>query len=242
MTWEHLDPRLSAASLFVREGAFFADIGTDHAYLPLFLLQNGKISEAVGADVREGPLSVARKNAELAGLADRIDFRLTDGLQGMDDLPLTDIAICGMGGELIASIIASAPFVRKKNIRLILQPMSRAAHLRRFLAKEGFAVNDETICTSSGKHYACLCVSYTGVPYSLTDAEAECGQKLLHRAPNGIEYNYVAARLLSAKRRLQGMQSSEKYKENDAALVFETKLIDALETYLKEKKASTKGI
>ncbi len=233
MTKSHLDRRLSAAASFVRQGAFFADIGTDHAYLPLFLLSQGTISRAVAADINEGPLQRAHAHARECGFAAQIDFRLTDGLQGMDDLGLTDIAICGMGGELIARIIESAPFVKNAAIRLILQPMSRAAHLRRYLAANGFAVEEEKICSAAGRHYACLCVAYTGIPYLITDAEAECGRALLSRRPDEGERAYVRGIRQTAVRRIDGLcaadsLSSDRLSELDK----NRKLLLSIDAYL----------
>ena len=108
----------------MRQGAVFADIGTDHAHLPIFLLKTGKIARAVAADVNEGPLDRARRNAMSEGVAEKIDFRLANGLAGMDELGLTDIAICGMGGELIAAILSGIEHdvCRKRRKRNLKSP------------------------------------------------------------------------------------------------------------------------
>lgn len=169
------DGRLLAAASFVREGAFLADIGTDHAYLPLHLLQAGRITHAIAADIGEGPLSRARAHIAEAGMSEQIETVLTNGLQGLEDRALTDIAICGMGGELIVDILSRAAFVRDGSIRLILQPMTRAATLRRYLAKDGFAILAERPCRAAGRVYSCLCACYDGVTRTLSPVEAELG-------------------------------------------------------------------
>ena len=101
---ETLSPRLLCVAKLVRQNAVLADVGTDHAYLPLFLLSVGKIDRAICSDINEGPLASARENASLDGLTEKITFLLTNGLCGVMAYSPTDIAICGMGGELIAEI------------------------------------------------------------------------------------------------------------------------------------------
>lgn len=171
-----LSPRLAMVAGLVREGARFADVGTDHAYLPIYLLGEGRLTLAVAADIAEGPLDRARENLAAAGLLDRVTLLLADGLSGMEGLGLTDIAICGMGGEMIASILAAAPFVRDPSLRLILQPMTKADHLRRYLAAEGFSVISERYATEDGRVYLCLSAVYDGLVRSLSSVTAVLGE------------------------------------------------------------------
>jgi tRNA (adenine22-N1)-methyltransferase len=145
-----------------RQDAVFADIGTDHAYLPIFLLREGRIRRAFCSDVNEGPLNKAKENAIDSGIVSGIEFYLTDGAAELFGKGITDFAICGMGGELIARIISEAPFLRDEGINLILQPMTKQAYLRRYLAEEGFSVKAEAYSADGHKNYVCFLVSYTG--------------------------------------------------------------------------------
>ena len=199
------DSRLQAVASLVRDGARFADIGTDHAYLPIHLLESGRILSAVAADVAEGPLLRARRNVEEAGLSDKITLLLADGLTGMDDLGLTDIAICGMGGELIASILSAAPFVRDGRVRLILQPMTRTAELRQYLAKEGFAVLCERYAVAAGRAYTCLCVTYSGTSYPIDPVTAVLGTSSLRDERDTVAYAaFLDEREREARARIRG--------------------------------------
>ncbi len=160
----------------MRQDAVFADVGTDHAYLPLFLLAEGRIMRAVLSDINEGPLARAKEHAATYPYLSKLSFHLTNGLLGLEGLGITDIAICGMGGELIADILSRAPFVKTRDMRLILQPMSRPARLRAYLASEGFEILSETYVSAAGKHYTCMHVAFVGVPYTLSAFEEEFGK------------------------------------------------------------------
>ncbi len=152
--------RLLSAVKFVRQGAVFADIGTDHAYLPIYLLKSGKIERAVLSDINEGPLSSARDNARDAGVLEKTELVLTDGAAAFFGMGISDIAIFGMGGELIARIIKDAPFLKSERVRLILQPMSKAAELCEFLLDEGFSVIGEAYSKEGGKFYRTICAQF----------------------------------------------------------------------------------
>ena len=199
------DPRLRLAASLVRDGARFADIGTDHAHLPLYLLSQGRIASAVAADVAEGPLSRARENVRASGYEGRITLLLADGLSGMEGLGLTDIAICGMGGELIASILEAAPFVRDPAIRLILQPMTRLEELRRYLGASGFAVTAERYTVAGGRPYACLVASYTGDVRKISAVEAVLGASPLRDPADATAFlAFLTMREREAKARIRG--------------------------------------
>ena len=200
-----IDKRLISAKEFVRQGAYFSDIGTDHAYLPIFLLKSGIIERAICSDINEGPLAVARENLIKEGLIDKVELYISDGAKGISHLEPTDIAIFGMGGELIADIIEnSIEFFKRRGTRVILQPMSRQAHLRRYLASRGFSIVGESYSSSSGRYYLTLAAEYTGECMELSDFEAEFG-RIQPRVKLSPEMRgYIKAKMKSLKRARDG--------------------------------------
>lgn len=170
-----LDERLASVAGKVRQDAVFADIGTDHAYLPVSLLCENKIRRAVCTDIAEGPLGKARKNAAAYGVADRCDFLLTDGLSGVENFPVTDVAICGMGGEMIADILKNAPRTLLSGVNYILQPMTKQDILREALGELGFSVDTEDYSIENGKYYLTLTAHFDGVVRVLSENEAFFG-------------------------------------------------------------------
>ncbi len=210
-----ISERLLSASKYVRQGARFADIGTDHAYLPIFLLSERRISHAVCADINKGPLDCARKHAEESGINGNIEFVLTDGASGLENKGITDYAVCGMGGELIADIIDRAPHLKDKKIRLILGAMSRQAHLRTYLYKNGFDIVNEDYALDSGKYYLILVAEYTGVPREISLAEAEIG---MAKAPlSDAARGYFEGK---ARSYLNAAKGKEKGGDNSLDLMF----------------------
>ena len=174
-----LDSRLSLAAGFVRRGSVVADIGTDHAYIPIYLLLSGICSSAIAADINEGPLERARINCARYGIGKDITFCLANGLSGLPliEMGVTDIVICGMGGELIASIIDASDYVKDPAVRLILQPMSQTARLREYLAKSGFRTIDGAMTRAQDKLYQCIVCEYDGNVRSPSPAELELGKE-----------------------------------------------------------------
>ncbi|WP_283607217.1 class I SAM-dependent methyltransferase [Faecalispora anaeroviscerum] len=150
-----LDPRLQLCADFVRTGAKMADIGTDHAYLPVWLEKQGRIRSAVAVDVRTGPLRKAEENLKRYQ-TEKISVRLSDGLAKILPEEADDIVIAGMGGELIARILSEAPWVRREGKRLILQPMTCARELRDYLLQNGFSVLREEAVESRGHVYSVM--------------------------------------------------------------------------------------
>ena len=159
-----LDKRLSAVAALVRSGSRLADIGTDHAYLPVHLVQAGVCPAAIASDIGIGPLEAASHTVTTAGLTSKIALRLGDGLATVAAGEVEDIAIAGMGGETIASILEAAPWVRDGRLRLILQPMTRAEDLRRWLLCNGFSVSEEHLIIDGRHLYPVLAAEYTAAP------------------------------------------------------------------------------
>ena len=199
-----LDGRLSSAAKFVLQGARFADIGTDHAYLPIFLLESGRIDYAVCSDINEGPLASARENARTAGVYGKIDFTLANGADALIDKDITDVAICGMGGELIAEIVRRAEFLRNEGVRLILQPMSKFSALRRELALLGYEAEEEEYSASQGKLYLTICASYTGKVKEISDVEAEFGKEEFLTDIWGAKRKFLEKRAAALRRTIAG--------------------------------------
>ena len=170
-----ISKRLCTAASYVRNGAVVADIGTDHAYLPIYLALNGIIKEAYASDINQGPIERANENIKKYNLENVIHTRLAPGLDGIEKSMATDIVICGMGGELIVKIIENSEYSKKQGIRLILQPMTHVALVRKYLQNGYFTVAENVVC-EDGKIYQVICAEYDGEQHDLTEIERELGK------------------------------------------------------------------
>ena len=176
------DDRLCSALPYLKRGGRIADVGTDHAYLPVYLVGSGHSSFAVASDLRKGPLERAERNVQEAGLSDKISLVLCDGLSKIEPYRPDDILIFGMGGELIASILDAAPWVKNSESGLILQPMSRQETLRRYLLEQGFSILGESL-TFVDRIYQTIYARYTGESEQYTDEELLLGRLNLQNKP-----------------------------------------------------------
>ena len=183
-----VNSRLTKIAGMIRKGDRGADIGTDHAYLPIHLVREGLVSAALACDINQGPIASARANIAAAGMEDRIGTLLTDGLHGVQAFRPDDVLIFGMGGELIVRILSDAPWIRRAGVGLVLQPMSRASVLRKWLAEEGFSILGETLTRDGRKFYQTLHAEWRGVPTALSEEEA-----LLGRLPEGTSPELLRA-------------------------------------------------
>lgn len=203
-----LDPRLSSAMDFVRQGGVVCDVGTDHAYIPIYAVLIGRCTRAVASDINKGPLARAKANGEKCGVTDKIQYYLCDGLDGVEPEKngITDIVICGMGGELIAKIIDASDYTRKKGVRLILQPMTTAYELRKYLTESGYTILDETLSRSAGKVYTCMCAEFSGIPETYTETELLLGR---HNITRGRELfrDLAEKEVFRLKKRVDGLKT-----------------------------------
>ena len=173
-----LTPRLRMVADLIPAGARLADIGTDHAYLPAALIQEGKIPGAIAADLRQGPLSRAKETVREYGLTGKVAFRLCNGLAGIRPEETDAVAIAGMGGETIAEILAAAPWTRENNVPLVLQPMSSMDDLRRWLEENGYRILTESLAREGETIYTALLVGAGTM--ELTPAERYAGPNTDH--------------------------------------------------------------
>ena len=171
-----LSRRLESAVSYIRAGARVVDVGTDHAYLPIRLVESGIAKAALAADINRGPIESARANIAEAGLGDRIETMQTDGLHGVRGFAPDHVLVFGMGGELIAHILSEAEWIRDPAIRLILQPMSRASTLRAWLLESGFAIVGETLTYEDKKYYQTIAAEWCGERTVYSEVELAVGR------------------------------------------------------------------
>lgn len=175
-----LSERLETLIRLAGTGERAADIGTDHALVPLELVRRGAFSRMIAGDVRKGPLAAAKANVEAAGLSDRIALRLGDGLKVLEPGEAEVILISGMGGALMRRILAEGEEAAKAARRLVLSPQSEIPEFRSFLQKNGYGITDEEIVFEDGKYYF-LMTAEPGEQKPWKKAERLYGKHLLEK-------------------------------------------------------------
>ena len=165
-----ISKRLELVASFVPQGAILLDVGSDHAYLPIELIERGQIEGAIAGEVVEGPYQSAVKNVEAHGLKEKIQVRLANGLAAFEEVDqVSVITIAGMGGRLIARILEEGLDKLANVERLILQPNNREDDLRIWLQDHGFEIVAESILEESGKFYEILVVEAGQMKLSASD-------------------------------------------------------------------------
>ena len=172
-----LSDRLLACCNFISPGDRVADIGCDHGYLSLYLLTNGIAASVIASDINEGPLQSAKRNAEKFGVADKIAFYLSDGVQSIPR-NFGTLVCAGMGADTMISILEAAPWLKSDAYRLILQCQSKRPILRKYLSDNGWHIARETLVKEGKFFYPVMEVIYKpGHP--LTEAECHITPALL---------------------------------------------------------------
>jgi tRNA (adenine22-N1)-methyltransferase len=180
-----LKNRLYTVSTLVPHGARVADIGTDHGHLPIYLIQKGISPFCLACDIKEKPLQSAKENIAKTG-TENIETRLGAGLGPTLPHEMDCIVVAGMGGEVIASILADAPWVKNPEYTLILQPMTSADSLRRWLCENGFLITGETL-SFEDKYYQTVAARYTGMTEQYTETELAVGRLNIASRPPHFE-------------------------------------------------------
>ncbi|HGZ7497036.1 TPA: tRNA (adenine(22)-N(1))-methyltransferase TrmK [Streptococcus pneumoniae] len=165
-----ISKRLELVASFVPQGAILLDVGSDHAYLPIELVERGQIKSAIAGEVVEGPYQSAVKNVEAHGLKEKIQVRLANGLAAFEEADqVSVITIAGMGGRLISRILEEGLGKLANVERLILQPNNREDDLRIWLQDHGFQIVAESILEEAGKFYEFLVVEVGEMELSARD-------------------------------------------------------------------------
>lgn len=173
-----ISKRLLCCAAMVPSGSRVADIGTDHGYLGIYLLQNGISPHVIACDLRKGPLDNARKNARLFEVDGSMAFRLSDGLAEISPEEIDCAVLAGMGGDLILKILSQCDWRKKDGLTFVLQPQSAGNVLRRWLCEEGFEILRETPVRDGSFLYTVMEVRQ-GTPQPLTPGTEYASPALL---------------------------------------------------------------
>jgi tRNA (adenine22-N1)-methyltransferase len=155
-----LSDRLKHISDLITDVESVVDVGTDHAYIPIYLVKNQSVSAAVASDINKGPVEKAKNNVKSYNLSDKISCRLGGGLTTVIPKEVEAAIIAGMGGNLIRDIIEDSLEVFKKLKYAVLQPVQNPEVLREYIYKSGFTILDETIVKDDEKYYEVIKVKY----------------------------------------------------------------------------------
>ena len=200
-----MDKRLLTIEENIRDGVGVIDVGTDHGILPVRLAQRGYPGRIFASDIHAGPLEAAKKNAEHAGVSEKIRFLLCDGLALCPPDAVDTIVIAGMGGDMIVKILDEAEWCMQPWYHLILQPMTRAEVLRYWLAYNEFEILTESAVEEGGTLYQVLTARFGGNT-RLNDAELFCGKSTLAKN-DALWLRSLDAQTQRLEKALAGMRS-----------------------------------
>lgn len=232
-----LSLRLTAIAEMVTEGNRLVDVGCDHGYLPVYLVQNKKIPGAIAMDVRPGPLSRAREHIEQFGLLEYVETRLSDGLEALSSGEGDTLVIAGMGGPLMEGILTRGGEVTESFQEMILQPQSDIPHFRKYILERGWSIVEENMIFEDGKYYPMMkvvkeaenCVSgksVSGEPYSKME---EWFGRFLLKEKHPVLKNYLLRELRIKNEILEKlrMSSGETAQNRIAEIEEEKQLVEA---------------
>lgn len=241
-----IDNRLKVCADMVSGNGIVCDVGTDHAYLPAYLIENNKCDNIIASDINEGPLKFAQQTLIKYHFEDKIRLLKSDGLKNIPSENVSDVVIAGMGGETISEIISGAEWL-KSGVNLVLQPMTRAGHLRKWLYKNGYEIAEEKAVVQDRFIYTVIRAFYSGYKLNIgkvaetvgrINIETDAGMRYCHnqfskinniamglykagKSEDGKEYQTIADRLTVM---MEGKMNlvSEIYKYIDSFAPFST--------------------
>ena len=222
----NIGDRLEAIGKLVPQGCVLADIGTDHAYLPVWLLEQGKIASAIAGDIAEGPCLAAKNTVSMHGMRGKVEVRFGSGLKVLQTGEADCIAIAGMGASTMIEILEADMPLAVEAKRLVLQPMAGAASLRKWLIQNGWHIVAEDL-VADGRHLYEIMAAERGKSASFSDAVLEIGPSLIE-AKHPLLAKQFARQINNYKKLLANMVKSEQARASEKYIAWE-KLVQELE-------------
>ena len=209
---KNLTPRLKMIADLVPRCNSLCDIGTDHAYVAIYLAKKGIADKIIAADIKKGPLKQAEKNIEAFQVESKIETRLSNGFENININEAECAIIAGMGGETIAEILEN----EKGCKYFVLQMQTAHRHLREYLCTHGYVIEKEAVCREGNKMYTAL-LAVRGEGENLSRVQKEIGPRLIESA-SPLFYDYVRYRLYEIDSILKSMGDAV----SDKRSVYET--------------------
>lgn len=203
-----ISKRLLCCASMIQPGSRVADIGTDHGYLGIYLLQSGAARHVIACDLRKDPLENARRNAKLFGVDGEMELRLSDGLEKILPDEVDTVVMAGMGGDLIQKILSQCPWRKREGLQFILQPQSAGNVLRRWLCEDGFEIQREEPVQDGHFLYTVMDIRQ-GEPAPLTPGTEYASPALL-ASGSPLVGNYLARVENALQETVRGLTNAEK--------------------------------
>ena len=212
-----LTPRLAAVASLVEACDAVADIGTDHGFLPTYLVQNNICKHAVASDINEGPLKSSVRTAQAYSVTDMLEFICAPGLDGVKPGSVDTVVIAGMGGETIVDILKAASWVKEYKTKLVLQPQSKFELFENYLNENGFSVEKAVLVKDAGRLYIAFAVQYSG---EISDKDITYFAEHLKNHPLFAEYVDNIVKKLEFREK--GLKSATNPDLNELAFIEKT--------------------
>ena len=227
-----ISDRLNMVASLLGSNDVIADVGCDHGYLPIYLLEKGAYKCAIAMDVNKGPLDKARENIKLHNLSDRIDTRLSDGVSALKICEANSISVCGMGGNVMMHIFHMGNEILQRTPVIVLQPQSEYASLRRYLLEKGYVFDDEDIVFEDGKYYFAWKLHFdenvshkTDMSLSVEDVKF-CYSLMLCKKHSSIYRDYLTGYRHSLTQSIKSVQSNSPGNARLEELAHECSIVD----------------
>ena len=201
-----LSKRLTTIASLVPAGSRVADVGTDHGYTPIYLVKNGVAVSAIAMDVRSGPLSRAAEHVKEYGLEDKIELRLSDGLQALHANEADTVIISGLGGPLMIDILTRGQQVAQTVDTFVLSPQSDIPGVREYLRENGYRIDREVFLKDEGKYYTVMVVTH-GVSRPGRYIDDLFGKELLDNA-DPVLREYLEKEAARYRQLIPGLESA----------------------------------